>query len=82
MTAWLQGKQVPRETPLSVESQMSRMDTQLAELILLAALTAHLRAEVQRDLLPGLAIFPSLSDKALRTAGCDVKNDNSNKRAR
>jgi ribosomal protein L22 len=66
MTAWLQGKQVPRETPLSVESQMSRMDTQLAELILLAALTAHLRAEIERDLLPGLAIFPSLSDKALR----------------
>jgi len=45
---------------------MSRMDTQLAELILLAALTAHLRAEIERDLLPGLAIFPSLSDKALR----------------
>lgn len=66
MIAWLRGKPVPRSTALSEESQLARIEAALAELMLKSDLASDLRSEIEQDLLPGLAIFPSLSDKTLR----------------
>lgn len=66
LIAWLRGKPASRSTALSEQSQLALMDAALAELVLKSDLAASLRSEIEGSLLPGLAIFPSISDRALR----------------
>jgi hypothetical protein len=66
LIAWLYGRSIARRTPLSEESQMTRMEISIAELMLAIEEANILKREVERTLLPNLSIFASLPDQALR----------------
>jgi hypothetical protein len=58
--AWLLGREVRAQTALSQESQLSRIETIIAQLILLNLRAESLVEEIQSDILPALLAFHSV----------------------
>jgi hypothetical protein len=66
LVSWLRGEELVKQTDSSQESQMARMEKDIAALLRETLLLSALRVEVEDDLLPSLETFASIPIGPLR----------------
>jgi hypothetical protein len=66
LTAWLRGKRVSIKTSLSTESQIRRMESTIASLMLDSSMLSAQADDIEAELLPALDLFASVPKQSLQ----------------